>query len=331
MHEAVIDIPKQELDSSVFLLDSHQPTLLPEVRQQILTLASHYSQWGRISQILLIGSILTKQYDAESDLDVTIIMAPFSTESYDFARHYAGDTWETDYVNNTAHPINFYVRDEWDTDLADQIYDVLGNGWEKQTDVTPIDIDNYYKTFQGFVQQIDVSKGELKRDLIDFDILNKFDADAVTGLQELVHQKLDEIDVDVKRLVGSYKTIHALRRLAFRKDLTPEDIAKYQIRNKLPANVVYKFLERYHYLQFLGAITKALDSAGGQIDSPGDVNDVKQALRGNATSEHRILQSVISELTGAGAAGAYDVPLGALPAGRKKRRKRKKAGVKEYV
>lgn len=331
MREAIIDIPQADLAPSIFVTDGAKPKLQPAVRKHILTLASQYAQWGRISDVLLIGSILTKQYDAETDLDVTIVMIPFSEQAYMEARQYAGSTWDTDYIQDTAHPINYFVREDWQEDLADHIYNVLNDEWIKQTEVTPVDIDDYYKSFQDYVQQIDISKGELTRDLVDYDILRKFDLDAISSLKGQLTQKIDEIDVDVKEIVATYKTIRALRRLSFRKDLTPDDIIKYQIRNKLPANVVYKLLERYHYLQLLGAVTKALEKADGDIESPEDVDIVKQALRGGVTPESLILQSVIAELTGSGAAGSYDVPLGARPQGRKKRRKRKSIGVKEYV
>jgi len=331
MKEAITDLARKDYDPQVFILGD-DIVLRPEIRQQILDLASTYSEWGKITDVYLIGSILTKQYTAEADMDVTILMDPYSEESFKAAREYAGANWEKDFAINTAHPINMFVRDDWQDDMADQIYDVIGNEHTKNIELQPFSIDDYFKSFEKYVGQIDVMKGELERDIIDYKRLEAFSSQDLNGLQGMLASKVEEIDQDVKQLAGSYKTIHALRKMSFNKVLTPEDIKEFQIKNRLPANIVYKLLERYHYHRLLGSLVKVLDNAEGEIDKPADVKNIDLALRGDATKENLgVLDNIINELTSSGAAGSYDVPLGATPQARVKRKKRKKKKEDDYV
>ena len=52
--------------------------------------------------------------------------------------------------------------------------------------------------------------------------------------------------------------------------MTPDEIKTYSIKNRLPKNVVYKMLEKYHYLKFLKKCKKILDDgevSDDEIDS----------------------------------------------------------------
>lgn len=352
--DSILDIARETLDPTLFILDGEQPILQPEVRKQILQLVSSYSQWGKVSKVILIGSALTKQYASESDLDVTLIIEPFSEEAYSTARITAGESWDKDFVVGTEHPINIFVRDDYDPSTADQIYDVLSNKWIKQTAVEPIDIDAYMDMFRRYVREIDLTAAELKRDIVDFNKLREFDIDQLNGLKKKAEGKIAEINQDVQRLSAFYKVAHALRKAAFKQELSPEEIKQYQVKNLLPANILYKLLERYQYTRLLSELVKILNDAGGSIDTPDEVDDVEKALKqsesidplideligscsgGSVTLDTRSLSSasvsltsLINELTTGAAAGSYDVPLGATPQGRKKRRrdKRKDLGI----
>ena len=49
----------------------------------------------------------------------------------------------------------------------------------------------------------------------------------------------------------SYEKIKQNRRNAFAKTVTSKEIREYGAKNRLPENVIYKLLEKYHYLEFL--------------------------------------------------------------------------------
>ena len=335
MNEAIVDIEQKGFAPEIFAIDGGKPSLLPNVRREILQQVANYAQWGKIGDIILIGSILTKRWKDDSDLDITVIMSPFSEESFKAARQYSADHQDLQLLSHTNHPINVFIRNDWNEDLADQIYDVLRDEWVKQTDVKPLEIDKYLSAFDKYVSAIDLQKAELARDLIDYDELSDFAPEDVKGLQTQVQKKIDEIDDSVKKLAAAYKTIHALRNMAFRKEMSPEEIRQFQIKNKLPSNVIYKLLSKYHYTRFLVAINKALKNAGGEIATDADVDDVEQAFDVESVIDKLLAggdaEELLGEMTTSGAAGAYDVPLGATPQARRKRKSKKRIkGILSY-
>ena len=57
---------------------------------------------------------------------------------------------------------------------------------------------------------------------------------------------------------------------AFDTDMTPDQIRKYGIKNRLPKAVIYKMLEKYHYITFFKRCKKILDDgevSDAEIDS----------------------------------------------------------------
>ena len=65
--------------------------------------------------------------------------------------------------------------------------------------------------------------------------------------------------------------------------MTPDQIRTYGIKNRLPKNVIYKMLEKYHYLTFFKRCKKILDDGevsdaeidslkGGYVESVGAKN-----------------------------------------------------------
>ena len=57
----------------------------------------------------------------------------------------------------------------------------------------------YVKDFEKKVQEIDVIKGELKRDIIDYEELKGLTTNDVLNLQDKVKDKLEEIEEIVRR------------------------------------------------------------------------------------------------------------------------------------
>jgi predicted nucleotidyltransferase len=319
--ESIIDVPQKEMSSDLFMPSD---ILKPDVRQLLLGLAAPFTQWGKVVEVFLIGSLTTKLYTGASDIDVTLVIEPFSDDSLKAAKTAAGESANQSFAPGTRHAINFFVRDNWDESVADQVYDVISNKWIKQTELPVFDIQRYIDSFEKVVHVIDITQGELKRDLVDYDTLNRLSPEQVKELQTAVQKKIDEIDFGAKKLASTYKVIHSLRKIAFKEPMTPEEIRQYHVKNLLPINVIYKLLEKYHYTQFLQAIAQAIKGAGGEIEEPKDVTAVKKAMDVS-------IESMIDEMTTSGAAGAYDVPLGARPQGRRCRVKRKKKRVQPLV
>ena len=128
----------------------------------------------------------------------------------------------------------------------------------------------YLKDFQKKVDEIDLLKGELKRDIIDYDELSELKPGEIKDLEKRVKGKLSEIQTDLQDLMNIGDTLDTERRAAFDTDMTPDEIKTFSIKNRLPKNVVYKMLEKYHYLKFLKKCKMILDDGevtDDEIDS----------------------------------------------------------------
>ena len=62
------------------------------------------------------------------------------------------------------------------------------------------------------------------------------------------------------------------RRAAFDSDMTPDQIQKFGIKNRLPKNVIYKMLEKYHYIKFYKYCKKILDDG---VVSDKEIDDLE--------------------------------------------------------
>ena len=288
MKESIVDIKRETLDSKVFDLSVEPALLLPIVRLQILKQVQEFQQYAQVERVLLIGSLLTKQWTETSDCDITLVVKQEDDEQYENAKKLSIQQEGLNLIEGTLHPINCFVRRDWDDSYSDQVYDILDNKWLKQTEVEQIDIENYMDSFSKYVEKIDLLKGELHRDIIDYNELTKYDVDSITGLHQRVQDKLEEIDDDVKKLVASYKMIHALRKVVFSNELTPEDLKTYKVRGAMPANVIYKLLSHYHYDKLLKALGMALSQAQGKIQTAKDIEKISKVIGMNNLIQGKI-------------------------------------------
>ena len=72
--ESIIDIPRKTYARPVFdNPDTSNPTLKPAVRKQIIDGIKTFEKFGKVVKYTLIGSILTKQYRDDADLDINIL------------------------------------------------------------------------------------------------------------------------------------------------------------------------------------------------------------------------------------------------------------------
>ena len=110
--------------------------------------------------------------------------------------------------------------------------------------------EKYEAEFQKKVQELDIIKGELKRDIIDYQELKQLTNNDVLNLQALVNDKLEEIEDSIRRLKEIGDKLTNDRRDIFSREMTTDEIREFGKQNKLPKNVIYKMLEKYHYMKF---------------------------------------------------------------------------------
>src|SRR5210317_593062 len=273
LKESIIDIPRRTYAPGVFSdPESKDPKIKPEIIGMIMKQFTEFKKEYPILDYSLIGSILTKRYRDDADLDINVLFdVPEEKQeeerlrlSKKFLSASNPDNIQGKLIPGTKHPINYYfITDKKTYDdqnkKADAVFNIETNKFIKRPDDFVFDPNSYVKEFERKVQELDVVKGELKRDIIDYNELKELTTDDVLNLQEKIKDKLEEIEDSLEDIVRIGDGVDTERRAAFDKDMSPDEIRTYGVKNRLPKNVIYKMLEKYHYLKFYKKCKKILE------------------------------------------------------------------------
>ena len=298
--ESIIDIPRRTYAPKVFDdADTDNPKIKPSVKAQIDAQLKEFETEYPIIKTGLIGSILTKRYRNDADLDINVLFdVPVEKQEEErvrLSKKYLSasnpDNIQGQLIPDSEHPINFYFITDKKTyddqeEKADAVFDIENNVFVKRPEEFIFDPDLYVKEFERKVQELDVVKGELKRDIIDYDELTDLQPNDVLNLQDKIKDKLEEIEDSIEQIVKIGDTVDAERRAAFDTDMSPDEIRQYGVKNRLPKNVIYKMLEKYHYLKFYKKCKKILEDGivtDQEVDSlkteEVTLNDIKMAAK----------------------------------------------------
>src|SRR5210317_2166020 len=264
LKESIIDIPRRTYAPGVFSdPESKDPKIKPEIIGMIMKQFTEFKKEYPILDYSLIGSILTKRYRDDADLDINVLFdVPEEKQeeerlrlSKKFLSASNPDNIQGKLIPGTKHPVNYYFITDKETydeqnEKADAVFDIKNNKFIKKPEDFTFDTELYVKEFERKVQELDVIRGELKRDIIDYNELKDLTTDDVLNLQDRINSKLDEIEDDIRLITKIGDNVDAERRAVFDKDMSPDEIRMYGIKNRLPKNVIYKMLEKYHYLKF---------------------------------------------------------------------------------
>ena len=290
--ESIIDIPRINYAPMVFdNAKTKNPKIKPSVIKMIEAQLTEFEKEYPVLQYTLIGSILTKRYRNDADLDINVLFdVPVDKQederlrlSKKFLSVANPDNIQGKLIPGSKHPINYYIITDKETyedqnKKADAVFDIKRNVFVKRPDDFTFDMDLYINDFNKKVQEIDVVKGELKRDIIDYDELKELKPDDILNLQDRINGKLEEIEDSITDIIKIGDGVALDRRAAFDSDMSPEEIRKYGIKNRLPKAVIYKMLEKYHYLKFYKKCKDILDD--------GEVTDAEiDSLKAEALNE----------------------------------------------
>ena len=294
--ESIIDIPRRTYAPGVF---DDEDTDNPKIKDSVLRIITkqfeEFESEYPIIKYSLIGSILTKRYRNDADLDINVLFdvpeEKQEEERLRLSKKYLAssnpDNIQGKLIPGTKHPINYYfITDEETYDeqnaKADAVFDIKGQSFIKRPEKFEFNPNLYMKDFQKQVDKIDIHKGELKRDIIDYDELMELKPGEIKDLEKRTKNKLNEIEHHIEKLKDIGTEVDAERRAAFDRDMTPDEIKTYSIKNRLPANVIYKMLEKYHYLKLLKKCKKILEDGevtDDEIDSLKYVDDAQSEAR----------------------------------------------------
>src|SRR6056300_1282180 len=298
--ESIIDIPRRTYAPAVFDdNDTDNPKIKQSVKSQIDSQLKEFETEYPIIKAGLIGSILTKRYRNDADLDINVLfdvpVEKQEDERVRLSKKYLSasnpDNIQGQLIPGTQHPINFYfITDKITYDdqeeKADAVFDIENNVFVKRPEEFIFDPDLYVNEFERKVQELDVVKGELKRDIIDYNELTDLSPNDILNLQDKIKDKLEEIEDSIEQSVKIGDTVDAERRAAFDTDMSPDEIRQYGVKNRLPKNVIYKMLEKYHYLKFYKKCKKILEDSivtNQEVDSlkteEVTLNDIKMGAK----------------------------------------------------
>ena len=306
LKESVIDIPRRTYAPGVFDdADTNNPKIKSSVKTMIDKQVKEFEKEYPVIEIGLIGSILTKRYRNDADLDINVLFDVPKEKQEDerlrlskqFLSSKNPDNIQGKLIPGTKHPVNYYIITDQETyddqnKKADAVFDIKNNKFIKRPEDFTFDINLYLKDFERKVQEIDVIKGELKRDIIDYDELKELKSGDIKDLEKRIKSKLEEIEKDIQDIVDIGDTVDAERRAAFDKDMTPDEIRAYGIKNRLPKAVIYKMLEKYHYITFFKYLKNIL--ADGEV-SDDEIDSLKGGYVESAQSITRAVQEALDK------------------------------------
>ena len=304
--ESIIDIPRSTYAPGVFdSADTSNPKIKKPVMDMIEKQVTEFAKEYPVLKITLIGSILTKRYRNDADLDINVLFdVPEDKQeeerlrlSKQFLSAKNPDNIQGKLIPGTKHPVNYYlITDQKTYDdqnaKADAVFDIRGNKFIKRPEDFTFDVNVYLKDFQKKVDEIDTIKGELKRDIIDYDELSELKPGEIKDLEKRIKGKLEEIEKDIQDIIDIGDTVDTERRAAFDKDMSPDEIRAYGIKNRLPKNVIYKMLEKYHYITFFKRCKKILDD--GEV-SDAEIDSLKGGYVESAQSEARVVGEALDK------------------------------------
>ena len=248
--ESVVDETLKTYSPFVFEEpEKRSPKIKEYVRGKIIQDIKRINALLPVVQYFIKGSILTHQWTEASDIDVYIRVK--SDKSEEEIRDILYETWlqiDDRYLKGVPHPLQYYVTAiPYNLKNTEAAYDLNNNTWIKHTASKNIDIDDYLKEYTKYVDQFSDFSEEIRRGMVDLDILKEIPRAQLDGLNSKIKRKLNKLEKSLNELLDTYEQVRDDRNNAFAKDMTPSDIKKYGIKTRLPGNVVFKMLERYHY------------------------------------------------------------------------------------
>ncbi len=276
IEESSIDFPRESLDSAVWDLEGKIPILRADVKKKILAILERYPDVPLLEiaeEIRIVGSIGTNQFLPTADLDCHII--PKNLEEWDEEKTNKVIRWfneNRDEIDGRikAHPLEVYIQLNPSQDLmSDGVYDLLKDVWLVGPKIVPMSSDPYNDfshiadDIRDTVEDADKLFGELKRDVIDFEVITdameQMSGEDKDRLVIKLEAKLEELEIDIEALYQKKGEWTAARRGASKPE-TPEQALKdvELARHWKDVNATFKFVNRYQYLRTINLLKELL-------------------------------------------------------------------------
>lgn len=291
--ESSIDFPRQDLDDAIWDKEDDTYTLKKEVKEKILAILEEYPDVLLLEiaeEIRIVGSLCTNQFLDVADCDAHIIPKNI-------------DEWSEEEVNKVirwfnenrdeldgwidGHPLEVYVQLDPNQDLmSDGCYNLLEDEWLVGPKVVPMSTDPYEDfshiadDIRSTVENADKLFGELKRDVIDFEVIQavieRMSGEDRDRLLQKLEDKLNELEDDIEALYKEKGEWTDARREASKPE-TPEQALKdvELAKNWKDVNATFKFVNRYKYMRI---IKNLKDLLSDDEITPDEVDKIKSIM-----------------------------------------------------
>lgn len=284
--ESVIDATRKTYSPDVFENpEDKNPIIRKDLKRKILTDINRINQIVDVEDYFIKGSILTKQYNKNSDIDVYIQISDiFGSDIFNPEIQKIFNDIDDKKFKDIPYPLQYYITtDVYNFDNTEAAYDIKSDTWIKKAPTKEINIDDYYNEFEEYVNQFAEWSEDLRRNVIDYDILKEIPIDDVKGLQNKIDNKIKDIEENSKDIIELYNKLRDSRNDAFSKEMTPSEIKKYGIKTKLPGNVVFKLIQKYFYTDLAKKLKSIIGNDRSLSEDEADM--LNKELKTNLTKE----------------------------------------------
>lgn len=303
--ESSIDYPQKTLPPEVWELVGGEYRMKKGVKEYITKLLINYKKLDiteLAKEIHITGSIGTNQYTEESDVDVHCIVDTQELLDYSEtvnAEEKTPEQWVKDvfkwYNDNRqdilgyieTHPVEVFIQlNPAQEYLSDAVYDFYNDKWIKGPSIRSLDYDPYedyssvVKDLQDVLGNTDDLLGELKRDVIDYDVINtamtRLPEDKRDELEIRLKSKLREIETGIEELMANKEEWIKMRKEHLSPD-TPEQALEdlEMVKSWKNKNALFKFLGRYQYLRVIKGLEEIMKT--GSVKGK-DIRKIKNLL-----------------------------------------------------
>jgi len=301
LFSSVIDAPRGVMDPAIWQdspINDSVPMLKPEVKIEIVKRFYDYiSRFGGyirpelwVKNMFYTGSTATYNYNNTSDVDIHVIVDwhDMLTMNPDKKHKDLEEVWRDLHdtfwytlnqqaLDGTKHPIQYYVLKPGDehkiVDQKEEIYDIGHDTWlippSKNSEVPEDVLEAAAETSGEIMNRIDQQIADARKGLIDYALLLEIiTPENAKDIYGQLSQKIREIDKSLVEMKEEYKRLKDKRTDAFVENTVDNNFSLN--------NVIFKFVERYKYMDTLRKIKSITD---GMELTPDEIPDVADALK----------------------------------------------------
>lgn len=251
--EAIIDHPKPTLNPLIW--DTQTETIKPQIKKILIEPLFDLFKKIKIPlydifSINLVGSMASKKFRPDSDIDIQVMLKPSNEWRVDTILEHLDEINAKNFPG-TNHPIEYYIQSY--ENLKDHVfnYDLINDKWISKGEELYIDVDYYRNLIRDKIKDFNDLIFELDSNIIDYEDIIYFVNEKDPETKQKIDKKIIEIEQDMTEIKIEYDKLREERHTNYSDDSL--------------ANITYKFLQKYNLLKKMKKISILLKD-GFQVE-----------------------------------------------------------------